>query len=224
MSSRTVAIAFIATVSPLLCADDFHFDRKGTIYIGGGAGIPMHPTSQYATTAGAAVAGAGFDFNKEHSIVGEFMWVGLTPNRASLPPVVNPLIAGTNVAGASSDLFAGTANYMYRREGHRFGVYGIGGGGWYYRHAELTQKIVQPGTPCSVNLLYWGYTCTSGSVVLDNTIVSKGASAFGGNVGFGITIRLVDSGEKFYIESRYHYAPTKNVSTNVLPIIFGFRW
>ena len=37
----------------------------------------------------------------------------------------------------------------------------------------------------------------------------------------GFTIRINDEGYKFYVESRYHYAPTKNISTQLITITLG---
>jgi hypothetical protein len=221
------SIAILASTTWIIFAQDsYNFDRKGNVNIGGGAAIPVHPTSHYATPSGTLAIGAGFDFNKRHSIVAEFMWAGLSAERAMLPPLVNPLIAnvGDRHVDASGDLFSVTANYMVRKDWHRFGMYGIGGGGWYYRYAKLSEHVVQPGTPCSINLLYYGYTCSSGYIETDETLLSTGSHVFGGNVGFGITMRVADSGEKFYLESRYHYAPHAAVATHVIPITFGFRW
>ena len=40
----------------------------------------------------------------------------------------------------------------------------------------------------------------------------------------GFTIRINDEGYKFYVESRYHYAPTKNISTQLITVTLGFSW
>jgi hypothetical protein len=225
MSGWRFAVILVVAACPLFSQEDSDFYRKGNVNIGGGFATPLHPTSRYAAVSGNFVVGGGYDFSRRHSIVGEFMWAGLRPDPFALRPLVNPLIAGsTSDLGASSNLYAVTANYMFRLEKYRFGAYIIGGGGWYYRYAKLTRAVVQPETACSINLLYWGYTCVAGYVETDETLISAGSTALGGNVGVGITIKVADSGEKFYIESRYHYAPHRNVSTHVLPVTFGFRW
>jgi hypothetical protein len=224
MSGRTFVI-LLASVTPLFPQGEFDVFRKGNVNIGGGFTIPLNPTSRHAAVSGNFVVGGGYDFSRRHSIVGEFMWAGLRPDRIALRRVVNPLsVESTGDLGASNNLYAVTANYMFRMEKYRFGVYAIGGGGWYYRYAKLTRAVIEPRTVCSEDLLFWGYSCASGFVETDETLVSAGSSAFGGNVGVGITVKIADSGEKFFIESRYHYAPHRNVSTHIVPVTFGFRW
>jgi hypothetical protein len=169
------------------------------------------------------VVGAGYNFNKHYSVIGEFMWSGLRPNRDALRPIW--LAAQSRKVDGSSNLFTLTANYRFRLEGKVFGVYVMGGGGMYYRRSELSQEvIVGRGTVCGPTWYWWGYACTSGIVSDDQTLVTAGSTVLGGNAGVGITIRINEEGYKFYVESRYHYAPTKNISTQLILITFGFRW
>jgi hypothetical protein len=201
------------------------------MHIGGGIGVPMDPTGNFAGVGGTFQAGAGPNLGNHHSIVGEFMWHGLPPNRSALLPVLNAFCllnppASPNLPcsvasiSATDNVYALTANYMYRREGKRFGYYLIGGGGWYYRHAELKNFAVPPGTPCVPAWGWWGYACQNGSVVLASTGISSG----GVNGGVGITAGQA-FGLKFYIEARYHYSPQGGrVSTQVLPVTMGIRW
>lgn len=201
------------------------------LHIGGGIGVPLDPTSNFAGVGGTFQAGAGPNLGDHHSIVGEFMWHGLPPNRNALLPVLNALcllnppanpslpcsVASIN---ATDNVYSLTANYMYRREGKRFGYYVIGGGGWYFRRAELKNFSVPPGTPCVPAWGWWGYTCQGGSVVLASTGISSG----GVNGGLGITVGQ-EKGLKFYIEARYHYSPQGGrVSTQILPVTMGIRW
>jgi len=201
------------------------------LHIGGGIGVPLDPTGNFAGVGGTFQAGAGPNLGHHHSIVGEFMWHGLPPNRSALLPVLNALCllnppASPNLPcsvasiNATDNVYALTANYMFHREGKRFGYYFIGGGGWYYRHAELKNFAVPPGTPCLPAWGWWGYTCQNGSVVLG----SNGISSAGVNGGLGITVGQA-YGLKFYIEARYHYSPQGGrVSTQILPVTMGIRW
>jgi hypothetical protein len=70
---------------------------------------------------------------------------------------------------------------------------------------------------------WWGYGCSTGGVVSEQ-IASKGASAGGFNGGGGFTIRLSDTGWKFYVESRYNYAFSNRIPTTFVPVVFGFRY
>jgi hypothetical protein len=113
---------------------------------------------------------------------------------------------------------------MYRVEGVRFGYYVIGGGGWYYRHAKLQNYNPVSGTVCGTYWDWWGFACVGGYVPTDNVLATHGVSSGGVNAGVGFTIRVVDPGLKFYLEARYHYAPSNRISTQVIPVTFGVRW
>ncbi len=206
---------------------------KVNLHIGGGIGVPMNRTADFAGISGAFQIGAGPNLTAHSSLVGEFMWQGLPPTSSALASLVNPLVAGNittvaNIAqnfGTSSNLYALTANYMYHREGHLYGFYVIGGGGWYYRHLELQNYTVVPGTVCEPVWDWWGYSCQAGFITTSNVLATKGQSSGGGNVGGGMTFKLTSSGLRLYMEARYHYSPQGGrVSTHVVPVMFGIRW
>jgi hypothetical protein len=44
------------------------------------------------------------------------------------------------------------------------------------------------------------------------------------NGGVGFTIRVGEAPYRFYVESRYHYAPTKNINTQLVAVTVGFRY
>jgi hypothetical protein len=194
-------------------------------HIGGGFGIPLNPTARFAGLSGSFQVGAGYNLTKHNSLVGEFSWMGLPPNRNALLPLrlANPT---SSLAGVSTsvNLYTLTPEYMYHREGVRFGYYGIGGGGWYYRHASIKNNTIAPGTVCVPYWDWWGYVCEGGFVATDNTLATRGISSGGVNAGGGFTIRITDSGLKLYMEARYHYAPSNRISTQAVPVTFGFRW
>jgi hypothetical protein len=209
-------------------------NRSFNLHIGGGFGIPVGSTGRFAGLSGAFQIGAGPNLSKHNSVFGEFMWQGLPPSRNALAailntPTINPLVVNsiTNLS-TSKNLYALTANYMYHMEGHRYGFYLVAGGGWYYRHVALNNYTVQPGTVCEPVWDYYGYTCVNGLVSNQNTLASNGISSGGVNAGGGFTISLGGGDSyytQFYIESRYHYSPQGGVvSTQIVPLTFGFRW
>jgi hypothetical protein len=198
-------------------------DSKITTNLGMGMTVPVGSTANLAGSSVNVVVGIGYNLDKHHSIIGQFMWAGLPADKQSLRPIY--AVANRNDISGSSNLFALTANYRYRVQGNVFGVYWIGGGGMYYRRAALSQEVVVgTGTVCGPVWSWWGYSCVDGSVSADQTLVSTGSTAFGGNAGMGLTIRINEEGYKFYVEPRYHYAPTKNVSTQLMTITLGFAW
>jgi hypothetical protein len=104
------------------------------------------------------------------------------------------------------------------------GAYVIGGGGWYHRSGELTNPVLVPGTICTPPIYWWSVGCVDGLVPSNEVIASRSSDFFGGNIGGGLTIPLGEGTSNFYVEVRYHHASHSNVSTDVLPLTFGFRW
>lgn len=192
---------------------------KFAFEIGGGASPPLNPTAQYIGIGGNFVTGGGYNIDKHNSILAEFMWSGMPTNFDVLRPPTAPY--------GKINLYTFTANYRYRvdRLGHSpFGVYVIAGGGWYYRHISINQNyVVEDATVCQPIYGWWGYSCGPGNYVYTATLASKGVSAPGVDGGVGFTIRLSDSGFKFYVESRYHYA-FSNIPSTLVPVTFGFRF
>jgi hypothetical protein len=194
------------------------------MHIGGGIGVPLSGTSDFAGISGVFQIGAGPNLGRRSSIVGEFMWHGLSANRNALIPIVNPLGSVPDTISTSSNLYALTANYMFHTEGARYGFYAIGGDGWYYRHTSLNNYTVPPDTACLPVYPWWGYYCQNG-FVSTSTLATKGVSSAGVNGGIGITIALGNSGLKYYMEARYHYSPQGGkISTHLIPVTFGVRW
>lgn len=209
------AAAMLASIMPLQGQEwgKFAFD------IGGGISAPLNPTAQYVGLSGNFVVGAGYNITKHHSIIPEFMWSGLPPNLTVIQPVNAPF--------GNINLYSLTTNYRFQEDriGHSpFGVYFIGGGGWYDRYATVSKDYTIPPTAvCQPIYSWWGYGCTTGGFVYTATVAKKGWSMGGVNAGVGFTVRIADSGFKFYVESRYHYAFSE-IPTTLIPVTFGFRF
>ena len=210
-----ISIMTVAWLAPLYGQEYPNFNFN----IGGGMSTPLNRTGKYTSLSGTFSAGAGYNINKRNAIIGEFMWSALPPNRFALHPI--------DALNGSSNLYTATANYRYYRDGVRgshFGAYAIAGGGWYYRKSVLKDYTVAPATVCSPNYYWWGFACESGYVPTDNVLASKASSAGGVNAGVDFTIRLSDTGWKFYAESRYHYAWSNRIPTTLIPVTSGLRF
>jgi opacity protein-like surface antigen len=179
--------------------------------VGGGIGFPLGNLSNFVNDGGNFVIGGGYGFMKHVGVDTEFMWHDLPINDATKAHLQTP--------GASARQYSWTFNpIVHTQIGDRFGVYGIGGIGWYHRSGETTTPGV--GVICDPYWSWW-YGCTLGSV---NIITgSRSANAFGENIGGGATIRLGGGHVNFYTEIRYHHAGYNRVSTNLLPLTFGIR-
>jgi hypothetical protein len=225
MSLRTVLVAFLVAAA---CGRDVSAQEdadisKITTNIGGGVSAPLNPIGRFINPGANFVVGVGYNITKRNSFIGQFMWSGLPPNREAFLPI--RAIDGFGNISGSSNLFTLTGNYRYQHQWKTFGVYFIGGGGMYHREASLSRRVaVGTATICQPIWQWWGFSCQSGIVSQDETLISTGDTVFGGNGGVGFTIRITDNGYKFYGEARYHYAPTRGIATTLIPITFGFAW
>jgi hypothetical protein len=175
----------------------------------------MNPIAGFAGVGGSFLTGGGINLNQHNSILGQFMWNGLPPSTGA--------IAQLNGISKNVNLYSMTADYKYRTGfGRTFGAYVIMGGGWYYRNSGISRSVfVNTPTVCQPIYGYYGFTCTDGFV---NTVgVSTGTSSFGANGGVGMTVRI-NRGWKFFLESRYVYAASRVIATQVAPVIFGFEF
>jgi len=205
-----------ATVAAPLGAQNY---SKLAFNIGGGITTPLAPTSNYAGLSGNFAVGAGYNIDKKNSILAEFQWNGLPPNN-----ILHPV----NAPFGNVNLYSITTNYRFslnKLGGSPFGLYAIAGGGWYYRYASVDKNFfVPPSTVCQPIYFWWGFGCDTSGFVVTETIAAKGNSAGGVNGGVGLTVRISDSGWKFYVESRYNHAFNNRIPTVFVPVTFGFRF
>jgi hypothetical protein len=69
---------------------------------------------------------------------------------------------------------------------------------------------------------WYGLICSDGFV---NTVgIAQGTSAFGANGGVGLTLRVRNTPWRFFLESRYNYAASRFIATQVAPVTFGFEY
>jgi hypothetical protein len=191
--------------------------------IGATLSVPVGTTAHLVENNPGLVAGMGYNFSPRHSLIGEFMWNGLSPRNGGLQPL-RAALQDNSISG-HSNLYAVTANYRFQLQGKVFGAYAIAGGGWYYRTAGLSKPVTSPvNTVCAPAWLWWGFTCVSGSVTANQTVGQFNSSALGGNAGIGFTFKVADPSYRVYVEPRYHYAPTKNIITRLVDITIGIRY
>jgi hypothetical protein len=185
--------------------------------------IPLNPTAQAVHLGFGFTVGGGYNFNRRHGLIGEFMWNNMFPTNEALAKLRvaldNPKV------DASADVMALTGNYRFELRGKLLGTYFIGGAGLYYRHTSLSQTVTTGSNiQCTPTYLWWGFTCTSGTVDANQTLGSWSSTAGGFNGGIGFTARVGEAPYRFYTESRYHYAPNSRLNTQLIDISFGFRY
>lgn len=209
----------------LACCSLFAQDGSEKINsnLGVGVSLPLNPTSNYVHVGWGATGGVGYNFNTHHSLIGEFMWNRLYASDRALQPI-RAATQMQSISGASN-VYALTGNYRFELHGNKFGTYFLGGGGLYYRTTNLSKPVASGvGTACAPAWIWWGFSCTSGLVTANQQIASAGSTAFGLNVGVGATARVGEEPYRLYVESRYHYAPTENISTQIVMLSFGIRY
>ena len=212
MHKRTLFLVVITmVVAAALPADAQDFNRF-LINVGGGMGYPQGDLNSFANSSGSFVAGGGYNFTRYLGADTEYYWQDLPVNDR-----LKELIKMPNVRARQ---YAWTFNPIVRVPiGRKFGAYVIGGIGWYFRSGEATTPGI--GVICDPYWSWW-YGCVIGST--DIVTKSKSSSAFGKNIGVGLTYRLGESPLKLYTEVRYHQASYNNVSTQLVPVVIGIRW
>lgn len=209
---------------PLFAQDEFDPDSKLNTNLGFPVTVPVGSTSDFAKLGTGVVAGAGYNFNEHHALVGEFMWNWLYATDESLAPLRPGTVEGD--LNGHSNLFVLTGNYRFELRGHRIGTYFIAGGGFYYRNASRTEVVTPAsGTPCTPVWQWWGFRCSSGTVITPQASSSFPSGVFGGNAGMGITINVPGEPRyRLYLEARYHYAPGTPFILRFIPITTGIRF
>jgi hypothetical protein len=185
--------------------------------------VPVSSSAQVVGTGWGIVGGVGYNFNRHNAMIGEFMWTRVYPSGGALQPLQTAL-QSKDLKG-NADVYALTANYRFELRGRFVGTYLIGGGGWYYRNTWLSREVPSgTGNVCTPTWRWFGYSCTSGTVNPNQPPVMSTSNALGANGGIGFTARGGEAPYRFYAEARYHYAPTKNMSTHFVAITIGIRY
>jgi hypothetical protein len=110
------------------------------------------------------------------------------------------------------------------------GVYLVGGGGLYYRRAEITRAS---GTTLATYCDPWFFYCSAVPVSAESLIGSRSRWDWGLDAGIGFTLPIAEPA-RLYLEVKYHYifGPTFTDSSNTarkadgqfLPIALGVRF
>jgi hypothetical protein len=192
-------------------------NRRSNGHLGLPISAPLNPMGQIARPGTGVIYGAGYNFTRRHAVIGEFMWDWLHPSVSGF--------AGTPNVDGHSNLYALTGNYRFELRGKTLGTYFIAGGGWYLRHSSLTTPVVAGSSiTCTPTWLWWGAACTAGLVTANQTLQSSSSGALGANGGIGVTVRVGDAPWRVYVESRYHYAPTRHINTQLVITTLGIRY
>jgi hypothetical protein len=203
--------------------DEENDDPRANLNVGAIGALGLNPTARFANTGWGATVGAGYNFTRNHGIVGEFMWTHLFATDQALA-AARSLALNPGLDGAGN-LFAVTGNYRYERRGSTFGAYFIGGGGLYVRQVYFSKPVAAPpGVPCAQVWSWWGFSCVAGALPPGQTVHTTNDLAPGANGGIGLTTRAGQAPNRLYVEARYHYAANSGVNTQLVTISFGIRY
>lgn len=198
-------------------------DPRANVNLGMNISAPLNPTARFVNIGWGLTVGSGYNFTRRHAVVGELMWNKLFPTNYALTPI-RLALQDPNI-NASSNQVALTGNYRFELRGKALGTYFIGGGGLYYRTASLTQKITTGSNiTCEPVWLWFGFSCSSGTVTATQTLASSSSYAMGVNGGIGFTARVGEAPYRIYVESRYHFAPNKQINTQLVTVSVGIRY
>ena len=225
MRNKTIiGLSFILFTSLVMVAQDEADDNpRGNTNLGFPLSGHLNPMAKFTDFGMGFTAGAGYNFTRRHAFVGEFMWNHLFVNGSALTPLRFALQDPT--VDGSGELYSLTGNYRFELRGKTLGTYFIAGGGLYHRTARLSHKVATGNSiTCNPTWEWWGFSCSSGIVTGNETIGSSSSSALGGNVGIGFTARVGDAPYRVYVETRYHYAPTKGINTQLVVLTIGIRY
>jgi hypothetical protein len=223
LNLKNIMILMIAlTPLQLLHAQDCDEECKVNDNVAMVLNVPVNSTAEVVNLGWGAVGGIGYNFNQHQAVIGEFLWNRVYASSGQLQPL-QAALQSTGLSG-NADIFAVTGNYRYELRGRLLGTYLIGGGGWYLRHTNLSKAVtVGPGTICTPVWLWWGFTCTSGTVTASRS-ASSNSNVLGANAGMGLTVRVGEAPYRLYTEARYNYAPTRNINTQFITVAVGIRY
>lgn len=183
----------------------------------------LNPMARFTSFGLGFTAGAGYNFTRRHAFVGEFMWNHLFVDGNALTPI--RLALHTPSIDGKGELYSLTGNYRFELRGKSLGTYFIAGGGLYHRTAKLSEKVTSGNSiTCDPSWEWWGFSCSSGIVTSNETIGSSSSTALGVNGGIGFTARVGEAPYRAYVETRYHYAPTKGINTQLVVLSIGIRY
>lgn len=196
---------------------------RGNVHLGVPIVIPLNPTARAVHLGFGVTAGGGYNFTRRQGLVGEFLWNDLFPTNEALAKIRTAL--NDHTLDMSVGLMSLTGSYRYELRGKALGTYLIGGAGLYYRHTSLSKEVTTGRTiECTPTWEWWGFDCTGKYVTENQTVGSWASTAPGYNGGFGLTFRVGEPPYRFYMESRYHYAPDSRLNMQLINITFGIRY
>jgi opacity protein-like surface antigen len=229
---RTLAViaAALLAVASLASAQDV---SPVSVNLGGGLTIPQSDLKDTFGTGGNFQLGVNLRVKPMFKVQAQYFYNRLAskdfgPGGASQLPAGAftsiPLTANHSMHDGDFNLLIGPP----LKEGKVAAPYGIVGIGIYHRTVNITTPSVGLATVCDP----WLFICYPTPVPVDQIVGERSNTAFGFNVGAGVSLRMTNTA-KFYAEFRYIHTngPTFNDASGVsrtangsyFPFTFGIR-
>jgi hypothetical protein len=186
---------------------------RATFDFGAGFTTPVNGTDSYLDTGWNVQGGAGMNFSPYFGAKIQLDYNSMGINSGTLN--------NFGVPGGGVHIFSATVDPIIHVNPHgHFGIYLIGGGGFYHREQDFTAPSVSTYTGCNP---FFGY-CYPIAVPTTQVLASYSINKPGINGGAGIEVGTRHRG-KIFAEARWdRIFITSNIHTDYLPVSFGFRW
>lgn len=206
-------LAGLSAVLPAQTQNNNDPQHHLTFNFGGGVTPTVGDISQRLNTGWNMVGGAGWNFTDHFTVDGEFQYNGLGLD--------DSVLREFNVPDGNAHVWSFTVNPILRiHPEKRLGGYVIGGVGLYHRLIQFTRPTVAQQLVFDP---FFGFFFPV-LVPADVNLGTFTSNAFGINAGGGVTFKLPNSDAKIYLESRYHWANTRNTPVQIVPVTVGIRW
>jgi hypothetical protein len=189
---------------------------------GGTLLVPLGDSEDRADVGGGFAAGLTYKVNP--GLGGQFEyginWAGLK---------TSPRL-GADISGNALLQYFNLNAFLRPVRAGRVGMYLVGGGGLYYRRAEVTRF---EGTAIAPYCDPWLYFCSATPVAVESVLGERSTWDWGLDAGVGFTFAVAPL-VRLYIEARYHYifgpeftdasGNDRTADGQYLPITLGLRF
>ena len=167
------------------------------------------------TWGGNFLVGAGWNFTKRFTVLGEYQYDSNKIPGRTLAAVYNSdstfAQSGITQLNGSVHTQSVTAEPMYyylQNDKSKIGAYVIGGGGYYHKSTNFTTPVES----------YGGYYGFGGGGLVNAPVIDFSDNAVGANLGTGVTFKPLGEYSQFklFAEARYVFVDTPSFNPNSL--------
>jgi opacity protein-like surface antigen len=223
-----IMLGCLAAFAPAHAVGQGYYDQEAGFVgplvwnFGGTLAVPLGDSEDRVDVGGGFAVGVTYNANPALGVQFEYGadWASLkTSPRLGADISGNALLQYFNLNAFVRPVRAG-----------RIGMYLVGGGGLYYRRAEVTRfEGTVPAAYCDP----WLYFCSTTAVPVSSVLASRSTWDWGLDAGLGFTFAVAPL-VRLYIEARYHYifgpsftdanGTERSADGQYLPLTLGVRF